>query len=87
MQFSLWASERSKNGEFVCGTGIVALLFLCAAVALFLGICAVACGSIAYVKTPKPRSLKRMLELPLVGAVLVFALLYSLVAVFLNWSF
>jgi hypothetical protein len=85
-QFSLWASERSKNGEFVCGTGIVALLFVCAAVALFLAICAIASGSIAYVKTPKPRSLKRTLELPLVGAVLVFFLLCCLLAVFFKWS-
>ena len=82
MQFSLWASERSKNGEFVCGTGIVALLFLCVAIALFLAICAVACGSIAYVKTPKPRSHKRTLELPLVGAVLVIVLLGYLLAGF-----
>lgn len=87
VQFSLWASEQSKNGEFVCGTGIVAVLFLCAAAALFLAVCAVACSSIAYVKAPKPRSLKRTLELPLLGAVLILVLLFSFFALIFKWSF
>jgi hypothetical protein len=85
-QFLAWASKRSNNGEFVCGTGIVAVLFLCAAVAFLLALCAVVCGFIAYIKTPKPRPLKRTLELPLVGVVLVLAFLGYLAVAYFNWS-
>lgn len=77
-QFSQWAAERHKSGEFVCGTGLVAILFLCAALAFSLAACAVACGFVDYIKTPRPRPVKRKLELGLVGNVFVLAFLVYL---------
>lgn len=73
-QFSRWAAAHDKNGEFVCGTGIVALTLLCAALAFSLAICAVGCGFVDYLKTPRPRSVKRKIELGFVGNVFVLAL-------------
>jgi hypothetical protein len=73
-QFSQWAAERDKNGEFVCGTGIVALTLLCAVLAFSLATCSVSCGFVDYIRTSKPRSIKRKIELGLVGNVFVFAL-------------
>jgi len=70
-QFGLWASERQKHGEFICGTGIVAMLFLFAAAAGLMASIALLCGGISYLKTPKPRGRKRMFELLVVGNVFV----------------
>lgn len=49
-QFSVWANEQSKNGGFVCGTGIFMLFIVCATGFIFFALCAVICAIVARVR-------------------------------------
>ena len=68
--FSLWARERAGNGEFVCGTDMVLLLALCAAVTSAFSGLATLFGFIGYRRMEKPRPGKRLLELAMVASTL-----------------
>jgi hypothetical protein len=83
-QFSLWAGERQKGGEFVCGTGFVAMLILCAAAASLISLVALMLGLVGYFSTPKPRQARRVLELFVVGIVFIISATICLAAFFLN---
>ena len=60
--FSQWAKERVSAGGFVCGTGMFALLALCAVVTCVTSGAASLLGLMGYVRSEKPRSKIRLLE-------------------------
>jgi hypothetical protein len=61
--FSQWAKERVSAGGFVCGTGIFALLALCAVLTCVTSGAASLLGIVGYLRDEKPRSKARLLEI------------------------
>ena len=58
--FAAWARTRSAQGEFVCGTGMVMLVFACIAATAFCLTVASALGIIRYLRLPPPRPRKQL---------------------------
>ncbi|RFP13001.1 hypothetical protein D0T25_29300 [Duganella sp. BJB488] len=77
--FSQWAKEQASAGNFVCGTGMFALLALC----IVAGGAFSALGSllslIGYFRMEKPRPRIRIFETALVGCILVVAMVAAFV--------
>jgi type II secretory pathway component PulM len=71
--FSQWAQERVRNREFVCGTGMFALLAFCVVIAGTLSGVAALLGLAGYFRMDRPRPKKRLLEIMLISSVVVFA--------------
>jgi hypothetical protein len=65
--FSRWAKERVSTGGFVCGTGMFALLALCAVVTCVTACAASGLGFVGYLRSEKPRSKIRLLEITTVA--------------------
>ena len=58
--FGVWARERSAQGGFVCGTGIVMVVFGCIALAAFCGALGCALGLAHSLRLPAPRPRKQL---------------------------
>ena len=71
--FSQWAKKLASNGEFVCGTGIIAIFILCTVVATCLSAVATFIGFLGYLEIDKPRPRKRLFEVLVIGSILVAA--------------
>jgi hypothetical protein len=53
--FAVWAKARDAHGEFVCGTGLVMLVFACIAATTFCLMVASALAIVRYMRLPPPR--------------------------------
>jgi hypothetical protein len=84
-RFDTWATDRARHGEFICGTGIVAVVMLCATAGIALGLIAAVCSLCGYARSPKPRARKRLIEAFMVGGVPVLAAAVVMVAMVLHF--
>jgi hypothetical protein len=78
-EFTRWAAERARDGG-VCGTGVIALLAVCAIANCITAGVAGVLAIIGYLKREEPRSALRSLEKTAIGtyAASAFALMGSL---------
>lgn len=61
--FAVWAKARDAQGEFVCGTGLVMLVFACIAATACCVAVASALGIVRIMRLPPPRPRKQLLAL------------------------
>lgn len=77
--FSQWAKEQASTGNFVCGTGMFALLALCIVAGGAFSAVGSLLGLIGYFRMEKPRPRIRIFETALVGSVMVVAMVTAFV--------
>lgn len=78
------SSAREARGEFVCGTGFVALLVGLLALAGLISAIALATGAIGYFRSAAPRQRLQLLEVAAVGAIALALLLLGAIAMVLK---
>ena len=79
--FSQWAQAQARQGGFVCGTGMAALVMVCAIAAGACSAVAAVFGLVGYIGLPKPRPRKRLLEVMLAGSVVIIMLIATAIAI------
>lgn len=72
--FSQLAKAQASNGNYVCGTGVFALLAFCIAVGGIVSATGSLLGIVGYLRTERPRPIRRVFEIFLVGGVMVIAI-------------
>ncbi len=83
-RFSEFAAERAREGQFVCGNGMVALFFACTVVAMALAMLALVLGTFSFCRLASPRAPARRWELLLVGGLFAMGALALVVLLAAN---